>query len=100
MCIDYCVLNKITEKNKYPLPHIDDLFDALCEAQYFSKLDLNSAYHQVHIKSDDTHKSTFQTKFSHFEYLVVPFGLTNAPSTFQTLINWVLQPLLGKGVVV
>ena len=99
MCIDYRALNKLTVKNKYPLPRIDDLFDSLQGAKYFSKLDLNSAYHQVRINPGDTHKTAFQTKFGHYEYTVMPFGLTNAPSTFQALINRVLCSLLGKGVV-
>ena len=91
LCIDCRELNKVTVKNKYPLPRIDDLFDRLRGAQFFSKLDLNTAYHQVRIAPGDTHKTGFRTIFGHYEYLVMPFGLTNAPSQFQAVINRVLQ---------
>jgi hypothetical protein len=99
MCIDYRALNKLTVKNRYPLPRIDDLFDQLKGAKFFSKLDLNSAYYQVRINADDIPKTAFRTVYGHYEYTVMPFGLSNAPSTFQTLINRVLAPLIGKGVI-
>lgn len=100
MCIDYRALNKLTVKNKYPLPRIDEIFDALQGATIFSSIDLDSAYHQVQIKAEDIPKTAFRTKFGHFEYRVLCFGLTNAPATFQSLMNRVLAPLLDRGVVV
>ncbi|KAM2418624.1 hypothetical protein ACFX1W_025288 [Malus domestica] len=100
LCIDYRALNKITIKNKYPLPLIADLFDQLGEARYFTKLDLRSGYYQVRIAPGDESKTAMVTRYGAFEYKVMPFGLTNAPATFCTLMNKVFHPYLDKFVVV
>jgi hypothetical protein len=100
MCIDYRQLNKKPIKNKYPLPRIDDLFDQLGGASIFSKIDLRSRYHQVQIKDEDIHKKTFRTRYGHYEFVVVPFGLTNAPVAFMFLVNNVLNKSLDKFVLV
>ena len=99
-CIDYRQLNDITVKNRYPLPLISSTFEPLAKAQFFTKLDLRSAYHLVRIRDGDEWKTAFNTHLGHFEYLVMPFGLTNAPAVFQNLVNDLLRDMINKFVVV
>ncbi|GJR63777.1 putative reverse transcriptase domain-containing protein [Tanacetum coccineum] len=100
MCIDYRELNKLTVKNRYPLPRIDDLFDQLQGWQFFSKIDLMSGYHQLGVHEDDIPKTAFRTRYGHFEFTVMPFGMTNAPTVFMDLMNRVCGPYLDKFVIV
>lgn len=100
LCIAYRALNKLTVKNKYPIPLIEDLFDRLGDAKFFTKLDLRSGYYQVRIAAGDEPKTTCVTRYGSFEFLVMPFGLTNAPATFCTLIHHVFGTFLDKFVVI
>ncbi|GKA55998.1 putative reverse transcriptase domain-containing protein [Tanacetum coccineum] len=100
MWINYRELNKVTVKNVYPLPIIDDLFDQIHGAKWFSKIDLRSGYHQLKVRQEDIAKTAFRTGYGHFEFIVMPFGLTNAPAIFMDLMNWVCRPMLDKFVIV
>jgi hypothetical protein len=100
LCVDYRPLNAITIKNKYPIPNIDILFDQLAGAQVLSKVDLRSRYHQIKIHGEDIPKTAFSMRYGLYEYLVMSFGLTNAPAHFMYLMNSVFMPELDKFVMV
>jgi hypothetical protein len=100
LCIDYRQLKKATIKNQYPLSRIDDLFDQMKGATVFSKIDLRSGYHQLRIKEDDVPKTAFKTRFGHYEFIVLPLGLTNALGVFMSLMNGVFREYLDKFVQV
>jgi hypothetical protein len=100
LCVDYRPLSAVTIKNKYPLPHIDILFDQLAGPQVFSKIDLRSGYHQIKIHAEDIPKTAFSQRYMLYEYLVMSFGLINAPTHFMYLMNSVFMSELDKFVLV
>ena len=100
LCIDFRQLNKENINNKYPLLRIDDLFDKFMDAKIFSNIDLRSGYHQVRIKDEDIRKTSFRRRYAHYEFTVVPFGLSNAPVVFMCLMNGVFRDYLDKFVIV
>ena len=97
-CVDYRALNKMTLKNSYPLPRVDGLLDEVGHAMYFTLIDLRSGYHQMRIAEEDIPKTGFNTRFGHYEFIVVPFGLSNAPASFMTIMNDVFRDDTGKFV--
>jgi hypothetical protein len=100
MCIDYRALNAITVKNKYPLPRIEELFDRLQGASYFTKVDLRSGYYQIRVKDEDVPKTAFRTRYGHYEFRVLPMGLTNAPATFMHMMQNMLSDTLDESTIV
>ena len=100
LCIDYHRLNNCTKPDAYPLPRIDDTLESFRTANWFTTLDLASGYWQVEVHSDDQEKTAFITEFGLYEFIVMPFGLRNAPGTFQRLMNYILQDYLGQFVCV
>src|SRR5262249_55586914 len=100
LCINYKQLNKVTIKNKYSFLRINDLFDQLQGVSHFSKIDLQSEYHQLRIRKENVPKTAFRTRYGHYEFLVLPFGLTNAPSTFMDLINRIFKLYLDIFIIV
>ncbi|GKC88543.1 putative reverse transcriptase domain-containing protein, partial [Tanacetum coccineum] len=100
MCINYRELNKLTVKNRYPLPRINDLFDQLHGSSVYSKIDLRSGYHQLRVREEYIPKTAFRTRYGHYEFQVIPFGLTNTPTVFMDLMNRVCKPYLDKFVIV
>ena len=100
LCIDYRQLNRVTIKNRYPLPRIDDLFDQLRGARVYSKIDLRTSYHQLRVRETDILKTTFRTRYWHFEFTMMPFGLTDAPAAFMDLMHRIFEPYLDQFVVV
>ena len=100
LCVDYRALNKVTVKNSYPLPQIDDLFDWLTGAKYFSRIDVRSGYHHIRIAQGDEEKTACRTRYGSFEFLVMPFGLYNASATFTPLMNNIFYEYLDDFVII
>ena len=100
LCMNYRKLNRVTIKNRYPLPRIDDLLDQLRGVRVYSKIDLHTGYHQLRVRETDVPKTTFRTRYGHFEFTVMPFGLTNALAAFMDLMHRIFQPYLDQFVVV
>jgi len=100
LCVDYRQLNKVTIKNRYLLPRIDDLMDQLVGAEVFSKIDLRSGYHPIRVKVEDISKTAFRTRYGHYEYSVIPFGVSNVPGVFMEYVNRIFHPFLDRFVVV
>ena len=100
MCVDYRALNRLTVKNSYPLPRIDDILDQLFEAKYFTKIDLRSGFHQIRLDKESIPLTAFRTRYGHFEFLVLPFGLTNAPATFMTLMHEIFKENLDDFIII
>jgi hypothetical protein len=100
LCVDYRQLNKVTIKNQYPFSRIDDLMDQLVGAEVFNKIDLRLGYHQIRLKAEDISKNAFRTRYGHYEYSVMPFGVSNAPGVFMEYMNRIFHPFLDRLLVV